>query len=60
MREGYDVSVAVNVSPRQFMSVDLTNLVLEVLKRTGLPPARLELEITESMAVQDPATVDLV
>jgi len=60
MREGYDVSVAVNVSPRQFMSVDLTNLVLEVLKRTGLPPARLELEITESMAVQDPAKVDRV
>ncbi|MEZ6013231.1 MAG: bifunctional diguanylate cyclase/phosphodiesterase [Hyphomonas sp.] len=60
MREGFDVSVAVNVSPRQFMSVDLTNLVLEVLKRTGLPPARLELEITESMAVQDPAKVDRV
>ena len=60
MREGFDVSVAVNVSPRQFMSVDLTNLVLEVLKRTGLPPARLELEITESMAVSDPAKVDRV
>ena len=60
MQEGHDVSVAVNVSPRQFMSVDLTNLVLEVLKRTGLPPARLELEITESMAVQDPAKVDRV
>ena len=60
MREGFDCSVAVNVSPRQFMSVDLTNLVLEVLKRTGLPPARLELEITESMAVSDPAKVDRV
>ena len=60
MDQGYDVSVAVNVSPRQFMSVDLTNLVLEVLKRTGLPPARLELEITESMAVSDPAKVERV
>ena len=60
MQSGYDVSVAVNVSPRQFMSVDLTNLVLEVLKRTGLPPAWLELEITESMAVSDPAKVDRV
>lgn len=60
MKEGFDVSVAVNVSPRQFVSVDLTNLVLEVLKRTGLPPARLELEITESMAVSDPAKVDRV
>ncbi len=60
MQEGFDVSVAVNVSPRQFMTVDLTNLVLEVLKRTGLPPARLELEITESMAVSDPTKVDRV
>lgn len=60
MKEGFDVSVAVNVSPRQFMTVDLTNLVLEVLKRTGLPPARLELEITESMAVSDPTKVDRV
>jgi diguanylate cyclase (GGDEF)-like protein len=60
MDQGFDVSVAVNVSPRQFMTVDLTNLVLEVLKRTGLPPARLELEITESMAVSDPAKVDRV
>ena len=60
MKEGFDVSVAVNVSPRQFMTVDLTNLVLEVLKRTGFPPARLELEITESMAVSDPTKVDRV
>jgi diguanylate cyclase (GGDEF)-like protein len=60
MKEGFDVSVAVNVSPRQFMTVDLTNLVLEVLKRTGLPPGRLELEITESMAVSDPTKVDRV
>ncbi|MEZ5953854.1 MAG: bifunctional diguanylate cyclase/phosphodiesterase [Hyphomonas sp.] len=57
MREGYDVSVAVNVSPRQFISVDVTELVLDVLKRTGLPPDMLELEITESMAVADPAKV---
>ncbi|MCA8891974.1 MAG: GGDEF domain-containing protein [Hyphomonas sp.] len=60
MKEGFDVSVAVNVSPRQFMTVDLNNLVLEVLKRTGLPPGRLELEITESMAVSDPTKVDRV
>jgi len=57
MREGFDVSVAVNVSPRQFVSVDVTELVLDVLKRTGLPPDRLELEITESMAVSDPSKV---
>ncbi len=54
---GYDVSVAVNVSPRQFVSVDLTELVLDVLRRTGLSPNKLELEITESMAVSEPAKV---
>ena len=56
-RDGYDVSVAVNVSPRQFQSANVTDLVLDVLKRTGLPPEKLELEITESMAVSDPAKV---
>ncbi len=54
LREGHDVSIAVNVSPRQFQSGDLTQSVLGILNRTNLPPSRLELEITESMAVSDP------
>jgi diguanylate cyclase (GGDEF)-like protein len=57
MREGLDVSVAVNVSPRQFEQGNLTDTVMDVLKRTGLHPNRLELEITESMAVENPAKV---
>ena len=57
MREGLDVSVAVNVSPRQFEKGNLTDTVMDVLKRTGLHPNRLELEITESMAVESPAKV---
>ncbi|MXN76885.1 EAL domain-containing protein [Burkholderia sp. 4701] len=40
--------VAVNVSPVQFMHADLTKLVADVLAETGLPPARLQLELTES------------
>lgn len=57
MREGLDVSVAVNVSPRQFEKGNLTDTVMDVLKRTGLHPNRLELEITESMAVESPSKV---
>lgn len=57
LAEGHNVSVAVNVSPRQFQRGDLTQLVLNALKTTGLPPSFLELEITESMAVADPAHV---
>ncbi|MEH6487419.1 putative bifunctional diguanylate cyclase/phosphodiesterase [Hyphomonas oceanitis] len=57
MKEGLDVSVAVNVSPRQFERGNLTDTVMDVLKRTGLHPNRLELEITESMAVESPAKV---
>ncbi|RAN37009.1 putative bifunctional diguanylate cyclase/phosphodiesterase [Hyphomonas pacifica] len=57
MDEGFDATVAVNVSPRQFQATDLTETVLSILKRSGLPPHRLELEITESMAVSEPEKV---
>lgn len=55
--EGFDLTVAVNVSPSQFQRHDLADSIMAVLRRTGLHPNRLELEITESMAVSDPARV---
>lgn len=55
--EGFDLSVAVNVSPSQFQRHDLTDSIMAILRRTGLHPNRLELEITESMAVSDPVRV---
>ncbi len=57
MRAGYDTSVAVNVSPRQFKQDNFTDSVIDALKTAGLPPKRLELEITESMAVSNPGQV---
>jgi diguanylate cyclase (GGDEF)-like protein len=54
---GHAIAVAVNVSPRQFQRSDFSDMVISVLKRTGLPAALLELEITESMAVADPEKV---
>jgi diguanylate cyclase (GGDEF)-like protein len=43
-----DVSVAVNLSPLQFRNPSLIGSVVGALAASGLPPQRLELEITES------------
>jgi EAL domain-containing protein (putative c-di-GMP-specific phosphodiesterase class I) len=48
-----DVTVAVNVSSVQFARDDLVAVVASVLERTGLPAPRLELEITESLFVNE-------
>jgi len=47
-------SVAVNVSSRQFLENNLYQTVKQTLVDTGLNPASLELEITESAVMQDP------
>ena len=49
------VPVAVNVSARQLEQGDLTEVVTRTLGETGLPPACLELELTESAVMVDPA-----
>jgi diguanylate cyclase (GGDEF)-like protein len=41
--------IAVNLSPVQFMDHDLFSKITSALQRSGLPPERLELEITESL-----------
>ncbi len=43
--------VSVNVSAHQFQQRDFVSQVLDVLARTGAPPQRLKLELTESMLV---------
>ncbi len=43
------ITIAVNLSPRQFADGDLAPLVERVLAETGLPAQRLEIEITESV-----------
>jgi diguanylate cyclase (GGDEF)-like protein/PAS domain S-box-containing protein len=47
------VTVAVNLSARQFLQQDVVAWVLRTLRETGLPPERLELELTESLIAQD-------
>ncbi|MFI3185548.1 MAG: EAL domain-containing protein [Methylococcaceae bacterium] len=53
--DGPFTRVAVNLSPRQFFENDLFQTVKEVLAETGLKSCSLELEITESAIMQDPA-----
>lgn len=45
--------MSVNISFRQFRQVDLPQFIEKLLRETGLPPNRLELELTESMVAQD-------
>jgi diguanylate cyclase (GGDEF)-like protein/PAS domain S-box-containing protein len=55
-REGLaDLRVAVNLSAQQLRHDGLAAQVAQSLQRHGLPGQALELEITESMAMQDPA-----
>jgi diguanylate cyclase (GGDEF)-like protein/PAS domain S-box-containing protein len=47
------LQVAINLSPVQFRHGDLPALVHSVLLETGLPPSRLELEITEGVLIDN-------
>jgi EAL domain-containing protein (putative c-di-GMP-specific phosphodiesterase class I) len=54
--QGWDLSVAVNVSAGSLNDLDFPRAVAELLQRNGLPPNRLLLEVTESMAMTDAQT----
>jgi len=48
-----DLSIAVNVSARQFRQSDFASQVLELLRKTGANPYRLKMELTESLLLAD-------
>jgi predicted signal transduction protein with EAL and GGDEF domain len=52
--DGRDLSVAVNLSVRDLLDLDLPGQVASVLTAHELPPDALHLEITESMIMSDP------
>lgn len=53
--EGLDVPrVSVNVSVQQIERETLIEPVIQVLRATGMEPARLELEVTESTIMREP------
>lgn len=51
----HEAKVAVNVSPVQLAHADLPRLFHQVMLDTGLPPRRLEIELTESAIMADRA-----
>ncbi|RTL55845.1 MAG: EAL domain-containing protein [Rhodocyclaceae bacterium] len=52
-RDGLELTMAVNLSSIQFRQPRLVAHVAAVLEQTGLPPALLELEVTESIIMGD-------
>lgn len=48
-----DITLAVNVSARQFAQADFVSTVTESLLAHGVAPARLKLELTESLVLSD-------
>lgn len=50
----YNIPISVNISARQFQQQGLYKTIANVLAETQLPPELLELEITETMLLDDP------
>ena len=48
-----EIAVAVNISGTQFQDASLINQIRSVLNETGIEPAKLNIEITENVAISD-------
>ncbi|HEX2357634.1 MAG TPA: bifunctional diguanylate cyclase/phosphodiesterase [Micromonosporaceae bacterium] len=57
---GFDLPVSVNVSPRSLLDPQFPAIVTARLGEHGLPPDRLFLEVTETLAISQLAVVDQV
>ncbi|EPK7358658.1 putative bifunctional diguanylate cyclase/phosphodiesterase [Kluyvera ascorbata] len=49
-----DLKLSVNISPAQFRDPEFEEKVSSVLKSSGFPPARLQLEVTETYVLEKP------
>jgi diguanylate cyclase (GGDEF)-like protein/PAS domain S-box-containing protein len=54
-KEGLDLSIAVNLAADSLQDPRLDETVAAMLRRSGVPPGRLTLEVTESAMMADPA-----
>jgi diguanylate cyclase (GGDEF)-like protein len=59
-RQGMQVKVAVNLSPRQFYQKDLLPMIRRCVEQTGIGAGTLELEITESALMSREQEVDVL
>jgi EAL domain-containing protein (putative c-di-GMP-specific phosphodiesterase class I) len=48
-----DVPVAINICSQSFVQAEFVNHAADTLSRVGLPNKRLEIEVTESIAIHD-------
>ncbi len=55
---GIAVPIAINVSPSQFANPELCQRIRLMLDQRGIDPAMVELEVTESVAMQDFAAAE--
>ncbi len=53
-RQGLDLEIGFNLSPRQFWQPDLSERILSHIESGGLDPTKVVVEITESSAMMDP------
>lgn len=60
IEQGYPIKrISVNISARQFMDTGFLDSIDSALRKSGLPPENLELEITESMLIGDTKLIQL-
>lgn len=52
-KHGFDIRIAVNVSAAQFTQSDICRFVEQTLRETGIKAHKLELEVTESVFMDD-------
>lgn len=53
IEKGYNLSVGINLSARQFMQADLVDQVRQLIQQYEIKPENIDLEITETIAMQD-------
>ncbi|MFJ4144031.1 putative bifunctional diguanylate cyclase/phosphodiesterase [Pseudomonas sp. NPDC089734] len=56
-REGFNIRVAINVTPDDMTGPDFTDRVIALLKQHDIAPSHFELEFTESALMQNPVEV---
>ena len=52
-KAGHELTVAINISPRQLKEKDIVVVVLDALRRSGLQVRDLEIEVTETVLLRD-------
>jgi diguanylate cyclase (GGDEF)-like protein len=52
-KTGFDIQMSVNVSIRQLREPDFITMVQQVISETGIENSKLELEVTETMVMED-------